>query len=314
MERLWARYLTPDEDGKTALLSPSALNEYLRCPLSFFLSHVAEIREQEDLEDGIDARALGNIFHSAAQKMYTELIGRSGGNKTISQDQISLLLADHGRRIQPYIDEAFQKEGGVSDFQGENIILRAVVERFLLNLLRYDRTLAPFTILMMEKTFCFDLTINRNGEPVTIRTGGFIDRLDMLKDGTVRVVDYKTGGHLDKDVTMDKIFQKGDHAGYYLQTLLYSLAYIKKTAEKHKPELPVKPLLFYPAKAATDDYDPTLMLNGAPLTDLREGTLMSDYEERLQNLVKEVFDESIPFQKTDNSPCKMCPYRTICLS
>lgn len=314
MERLWARYLTPDEDGKTPLLSPSALNEYLRCPLSFFLSHVAEIREQDDLEDGIDARVMGNIFHEAAHKMYEELIGRSGGNKTISQDQISLLLADHGRRIQPYIDEAFQKEGGVSDFQGENIILRAVVERFLLNLLRYDRALAPFTILKMEKSFCFSLKVNRNGEPVTIRTGGIIDRLDMLKDGTVRVVDYKTGGHLDKDVTMDKIFQKGDHAGYYLQTLLYSLAYIKKAAERHEAVLPVKPLLFYPAKAATDDYDPTLILNGAPLTDLHEGSLISDYEERLQNLVEEVFNESIPFQKTDNSPCKMCPYRTICLS
>lgn len=314
MERLHARYLTPDEKGQTPLLSPSALNEYLRCPLSFFFSHVAEIKEQDDVEDGIDARVMGNIFHHAAQKMYSELIDRSGKNHTISSDQISLLLADHGRRIQPYIDEAFKKEGGVSDFQGENIILRAVVERFLLNLLRHDRTLAPFTILAMERSFCFSLTINGKEGPVTLRTGGFIDRLDMLKDGTVRVVDYKTGNHLDKDVKMDKIFMHGKHAGYYLQTLLYSLAYMKRVKEEHKSELPVKPVLFYPAKAATDDYDPTLLLNNTPLTNLREGTLMNDYEERLKSLVEEIFDEHIPFRKSDETKCEMCPYRTICLS
>lgn len=314
MKKLCARYLTPNDNGLTPLLSPSALNEYLRCPLSFFFSHVAEIREQDDTDDGIDARVMGNIFHYAAQRMYTELIDRSGKNNTISSDQISLLLADHGRRIQTYIDEAFKKEGGINDFQGENIILRAVVERFLLNLLRHDRTLAPFTILAMERPFSFSLAINKKGENLTLRTGGIIDRLDMLKDGTIRVVDYKTGGHQDTDVTLEKIFQDGEHAGYYLQTLLYSLAYIKKAKEEHKNELPVKPVLFYLAKAATDDYDPTLVLNNVPLTNLREGSLMSDYEERLKNLAEEVFDDNIPFQKTDKSPCKMCPYRTICLS
>ena len=314
MARLRARYLTPDEDGHTPLLSPSALNEYLRCPLCFFFNHVAEIKEEEDTEDGIDARLMGNIFHEAAQKMYTELIDRSGGCQTISADQISLLLADHGRRIQGYIDQAFKDVADVKEFQGENIILRTVVERFLLNLLRYDRRQAPFTILKMEEPFYFTLNVPTKDGPIAIRTGGFVDRLDQMSDGTVRIVDYKTGGHQDTAVTLDKIFQRGDHAGYYLQTLLYAMAFIRKDKKNASPQLPVKPVLLYPAKAGGDDYDPTLTLNRKPLDNVKDGTLLDDYRERLLELVEEIFDDSIPFAKNPKSPCKMCPYSAICLS
>jgi len=314
MARLRARYLTPDEDGHTPLLSPSALNEYLRCPLCFFFNHVAEIKEEEDTEDGIDARLMGNIFHEAAQKMYTELIDRSGGCQTISADQISLLLADHGRRIQGYIDQAFRDVADVKEFQGENIILRTVVERFLLNLLRYDRRQAPFTILKMEEPYYFTLNVPTKDGPIAIRTGGFVDRLDQMSDGTVRIVDYKTGGHQDTAVTLDKIFQRGDHAGYYLQTLLYAMAFIRKDKKNASPLLPVKPVLLYPAKAAGDDYDPTLTLNRQPLNNVKDGTLLDDYRERLLELVEEIFDDSIPFAKNPKSPCKICPYSAICLS
>lgn len=314
MARLRARYLTPDEKGKTALLSPSALNEYLRCPLCFFFNHVAEIKDEEDAEDGIDARLMGTIFHEAAQMMYEELIDRSGGCRTVSADQISLLLADHGRRIQDYIDRAFKKVADVNEFQGENIILRTVVERFLLNLLRYDRQQAPFTILKTETMYAFTLNVNTKDGPITIRTGGIVDRLDQTADGTVRIVDYKTGGHQDTNVTMEKIFQKSDNAGYYLQTLLYAMAFIKDDKRNASPQLPVKPVLLYPAKASGDDYDPTLILNRQPLHNVKEGTLLNDYHERLLTLVEEIFDESVPFSKNEKSPCKMCPYSAICLS
>lgn len=314
MARLQARYLTPDENGHTRLLSPSALNEYLRCPLCFFFNHVAEIKEEEDPEDGIDARHLGTIFHEAAQNMYEELIGRSGGCRTISADQINLLLANHGHRIQNYIDQAFRDVADVKEFQGENIILRTVVERFLLNLLRYDKRQAPFAILKMEEPYYFTLNINTKNGPVAIRTGGIVDRLDQMSDGTVRIVDYKTGNHQDTGVTLDKIFLRGDHAGYYLQTLLYAMAFIKSDKKNASPQLPVKPVLIYPAKASGDDYDPTLTLDRQPLDNVKDGTLLDDYRERLQTLVEEIFDESAPFAKNAKTSCKMCPYSAICLS
>ena len=314
MQKLHERYLTPKEDGDIPLLSPSALNEYLRCGLRFFYAHVAGIRQNDDPDDGIDARVLGNIFHKAAQSMYTELMARSGKGRTISADQVALLLAEHGRRIQKHIDEAFRKEGGVEDFTGENIILRAVVERFLLNLLRYDQRIAPFTLLAMEEVHTYHLNINVQGRETQVRTGGYIDRLDMTADGTVRVVDYKTGGHQDKNVTMDTIFRRGEPAGYYLQTLLYSLAYMRNGEREGKGAQKVKPLLFYPAKAATDEYDPTLQVDKVPLENVCDGTLMQEYEKRLCSLVEEIFDKGIPFAKNDNSPCKTCPYAAICLS
>ena len=56
-------------------LSPTAINNYLRCPLRFYYRYVADIKEPEQPEDEqeLDNRIFGNIFHEAADIIYHQL-------------------------------------------------------------------------------------------------------------------------------------------------------------------------------------------------------------------------------------------------
>ena len=50
------------------MLTPTAINRYMRCQLQFFYRYVSGIIEPDnDDDDAIDNRIFGNIFHLAAQ-------------------------------------------------------------------------------------------------------------------------------------------------------------------------------------------------------------------------------------------------------
>ena len=57
-------------------ISPSAVNQYMRCPLQFFYNYVAKIKEPDNTdEDTVDNRIFGNIFHKAAFYIYKDMAG-----------------------------------------------------------------------------------------------------------------------------------------------------------------------------------------------------------------------------------------------
>ena len=58
-----------------SLLSPSAINRYMRCPLQLYYRYIADIKEpdQPDDEQELDNRIFGNIFHNAADTLYHQL-------------------------------------------------------------------------------------------------------------------------------------------------------------------------------------------------------------------------------------------------
>lgn len=305
-------------------LSPSAINRYLDCKMKFYLSSVCGMRIEQDPDDGIDARMMGNIFHNAAEQIYKEMMSHAKGN-TITREQISAYTKDKGERLQHIIDEQFAIECNVTDFRGENILIREVIERYLLNLLRWDARHAPITIEEMESDVFMPIDVRVGEETVSILTGGRVDRMDTLCDGEGRrqwrIVDYKTGAHENVVSKLDNIFMSGNmHAGYYLQTFLYALA----ARHMGKTSLPIRPVLFYPAHAGREDYDPTMRIgagddlrtddNGMPSGPVID---IAPYEEAfvsgLAEVVAEIFSPDVPFSKTPNAEaCKYCDYRKLC--
>ena len=57
-------------DGK--IISPTCLNTYLRCQKRFYYRYVAGLKEPEELDDEIDNRYFGLIFHRAAELFYLQ--------------------------------------------------------------------------------------------------------------------------------------------------------------------------------------------------------------------------------------------------
>ena len=76
------------------------------------------------------------------------------------------------------------------------LINSAVISRYLKQLLENDLRYTPFTFVGSEQPVQEDIEIKTPKGIIKSRIGGIIDRLDS-KDGTLRIVDYKTGGDAD---------------------------------------------------------------------------------------------------------------------
>lgn len=321
---------TPEimEELKTvSYLSPTAINRYLTCQLTFYYNNLAHIHEYDDDEQAeLDDRTFGLIFHAAAESIYNT-IAPTG---LVTTTAIDRFLRQHHAVLQ-HVDHAFAKELFKIDptkhkpeYNGLQLINRAVIADYLRSLLTADKENTPFTICGLEQKVETTITINE-GLPTsqTIRIGGTIDRLDAVTDKqtgheTMRVVDYKTGryhkpSNAEQIATVDDIFTTGEkrkkQAGYYLQTLLYSL--ITSHSSHHNPKaLPVSPALLYIQHTATD-YDPVLNLGPERINDVEP--LRKQFGDRLRELIADIYDPSLPFTATtDESRCKHCAYKDIC--
>ena len=290
-------------------ISPTAINNYLRCQLRFFYRYVCGIAEPDSTEDDlIDNRLFGNIFHKAAQVIYTPFIGN-----TVSSMMLEELLKEEVT-IERAVDEAIKQEffkindpsRPLPPLDGLQIINREVIIKYIRQLLEVDRRFTPFRIIDLEKW--------ESTEIGGFKVGGIIDRLDSIYNAEtgeelVRVVDYKTGSR-DASSLPDvaSIFNPEavkDHSDYFLQTFLY--AHIVRSKNPNK----VSPCLLFIQHAGGKDYDPALSIGKEPVTDI--ATYSDEYISLFENLLAEIFNPQLSFTPTDDRKhCDTCPFASLC--
>ena len=303
-------------------LSPTAICTYIRCPLQFYYRYVADIMEPDtpDDEQELDNRIFGNIFHEAADIVYHQL------PRSMTRDILDHLLKEKVQ-IERAVDEAFHHALPHSQFGGLHLINREVIIHYLRQLVTIDRSLAPFTILGLE--YDVEQPLPPLGPAVLPRSiGGRIDRLDLMQDGTIRVVDYKTGGRRLKPLPdVEAIFLPEnihEHSAYYLQTFVYAdivsrqqssgmtanhlqSAAIPTGSQPHR----VAPALFFIQHAGGEGYDPTLCFGQTPVSDI--ATYSARFNELLHQKIAEIFSPDMPFTPTsDTAICRSCRYKLFC--
>lgn len=306
----------------TPLLTPSAVNKYMRCPLQFFYNYLGGLSENEDDEDNeIDNRIFGNIFHAAAQHIYGLL---TTGSSHVTKGDIERLLKNRVE-IEQTVDRAFREElFKISDgnapspaYNGLQIINRQVIITYLRRLLTIDMQLAPFDIVGLENTVLDIIKINAGGHEIETTIGGRIDRIDCSSDDQgehLRIVDYKTGSRrLGTMGSISDVFNPDNvggskHADNYLQAMLYSII----VSRNYNPRrLPVSPALLFIQHAAQDNYDPTLSIARQRIGDIAD--YADEYMQLLNGVLTEIFSPETPFTPTaDSSRCTHCPYRELC--
>ncbi|MGC3976891.1 MAG: PD-(D/E)XK nuclease family protein [Paludibacteraceae bacterium] len=158
--------------------------------------------------------------------------------------------------------------------------------------LAYDKTKTPFTYLASEKTERISLAVFDGAFSVNLK--GIIDRAEE-KEGTVRVIDYKSGtGNLNfKD--LDEVFghDKDNRPKYVLQTFLYSLLYRKYADNKS-----IVPQIYYVRNIFSNSFDTDIVQKPERNVTLQVEDF-ADYEveftEKMTTLLEEIFDTEIPF-------------------
>ena len=298
--------------GSQNILSPSALNTYLDCPLMFYYRYVAGLKAPDEVSAEIDSALFGTLFHRAAERIYTDL---TAVNREIRKADLETLLKDEVR-IQTYVDAAFKEkffhvdEKEQPEYNGTQLIHAKVIASYLKQLLRLDLAYTPFRMEGMELKVQETLDIETPAGRIRLNLGGTIDRLDKKGD-TLRIVDYKTGGSPKKPESISQLFTRGQNRpGYIFQTFLYAAIVCRRQSLK------VAPALLYIHKAASDTYTPIIEMGAPrqpkiPVTDFSEYDLEFRYQ--LNALLQEIFNPAIPFTQTeDDKRCAYCDFRGIC--
>lgn len=283
-------------------LSPSSINDFIECGLRFYLKHVAELREADEVEEDIDARTFGNILHDVMAWLYDDW--RIAG-EPVTADEFNAA----GSRIAELIDRAFRKhdhlkENEPVEYEGQRVVVKEVVDAFVRRILEVDAALAPLTIVQLEKKFEFPL---RLADGRSVRIAGKIDRVD--KSGSVlRVIDYKTGKDELKLENIEGLFESDANRNKAaFQTLFYSFLY--GTIEK--PTGLVQPGLYNRKNIFGDEFSFGLLMNKAPLRDAT--SFWPAFSARLNQTVQDLYDPTQPFRQTPHEKhCEYCAYKALC--
>ena len=310
MERLRHRYDQNVPDGEHLMLSPSAINAYIACPMQFYLDNVLCIRREDDPEEGISADIIGTIFHDTAEFFY-DWLQKHYGTDTITADMLG-----EPKVLEPMLNIAFdvcwfhpvedfdrmtefkQRFTNATEiakgnkYKGTTLIAYDVLLSYLQKLIHYDAKHTPFRIIGAEKERA--IMFNLQSSLFNVKVGGRIDRIDEM-DGKLRIVDYKTGSYKIKD-------------SYIFQTFLYALAEM----QEKETTLPIQPVLFFPIKASQEDYNPSIVIKGNVVDDFR-GQYAEPFKEGLQEVLNDIFNPEQPFTcTTDAKVCEYCKLRQIC--
>lgn len=298
---------------KNKPLSPTAINNYLRCPLKFYFMHIAEYREQNEVTEEVDKSTFGTIFHKCMEDIY-----RSFGDRQIQANDLKA-IADDKNKISRIVDEAFateffhKKTSDAIKYNGEQILNHKVLCKYVKNQLLFDMKSCPMRDVHVETRIFHNIDINGH----SICLGGYIDRYETIVDPVtnedrIRIVDYKTGAN-EKNATMDNLFSKEGNAKNHCQAMYYCYVFQKNMENgtiNGGKILPIQPALMYviqPLDSRTDNF----VINKNAVNDFAQ--YETEYFAKLKQTIEEIFDDSKSFKQCeDNSKCEYCPFTQFC--
>lgn len=313
MRRLEA-FLVEDSEGKCRHLSPSAFNNYMECPLKFYFGTIAGLRAEEEIEEGVDDAAFGSIFHKAMELLYTPMVERKLSPaeylSTITPEQI------HSRVIQAITEEYFAGEEVPEEEYGGNLRLVAdTAEKYIRDcVIPFDRSpeRGVYEVYRLEQPmtseFCFE-------ESRSVKFFGLSDRIDKMPDGSLRIIDYKTGS-LHKDFAgLKKLLSRLPEGrnGAVVQTLIYSMMAQSMQREGRLDGRGATPSLYYVRFLSQKEYSPLLndTSSGLPVNSYND--YAEEFEATLSEVLGEMFSPEKPFVATDDAKvCEWCDFRKLC--
>lgn len=160
--------------------SASSINAYLRNPMEFYFTYVLGLREQDDLLDEPEAKQIGTLIHAVLEKSFKPFLGKA-----------PIINEGFKARVFQNFDDMFNQKLG-RNVKSEAFLLKTVARERLKQFLdneseAEDRRVKE--IMFLESKF-EDVLPFSNG---SIKFKFIVDRVDRLEDGTIIIIDYKTG-------------------------------------------------------------------------------------------------------------------------
>lgn len=296
-------------DGTAVKLSPTALSNYIACPLRFYFYSVARLKTEQQPAEEVDDMMFGTLLHGAAERLYGPIVGNPSPQEylrsLVGSPEVDKAATEAVWEEFPSLAGSPEKEWG-----GNVLMVRDIIVKYLNScLLPYDAVRAGYRVEMLEEPVSCPVRFGAAGADMQVTVGGLADRIDRLDDGRLMVIDYKTGAEKIVFRGVDALFspEAKDRNPAVFQTLVYSMALNDKYATD------VVPALYFLRGLNSPGYSP---LPEDKERGVRAGSYLAysdTFPQRLAALLSEIFDPAVPFaQCEDDKPCQWCDFNSIC--
>ncbi|NTV30253.1 MAG: hypothetical protein HGA80_09255 [Candidatus Omnitrophica bacterium] len=257
--------------------SASSVNLYLKNPYEFYTSYVLGLKETEDLLDEPDGRQIGTFLHELLQETFQPMLRRP------------FVLDDaFEQRLFRLCEEKFRATFART-MRSDAFLLKAVLDHRLKVFLEKERegAAAVAEVLCLEQAF--ESRIRLAGSD--LRFYCVLDRVDRLRDGTILLIDYKTGTSdrlprkdfgLDVPLSRERIFR--DLRSFQIPLYYYFLT-------REFPGECVRAELFNLRESKREAFP------GTPVTSPED--FLQPYMQALDHVVSEILDPQVPFRDDD---------------
>jgi hypothetical protein len=167
----------------------SKVERYLDCPFKYFAGHVLQLDEEREDESGLTPQERGQLLHGVFEAFFVEW--RERGYRAVTTDNLDhaiALFAEVAERELldlPEADRALERTYLLGSAASPGLAERA----FTFEIDQGVEVLERLLEHTLEGPFEFD---DGSGKRI-VRIRGKADRIDLLADGTLRIVDYKLG-------------------------------------------------------------------------------------------------------------------------
>jgi RecB family exonuclease len=267
--------------------SVSAIETYLDCPFKFFAQHVLKLEEEPEDEEIMDPRRQGQFVHKVFEEFFAAW--QQAGHRAVTPQNLDAAremftsVVDRALERLPAAEAGLERTrllgspaaAGLGDavlrMEAERPI--AVVERLL-----EQRLNGNFTFVTAE------------GQR-TIALRGKADRLDLLEDGTFRLIDYKLGWPPQR--------------GRALQLPIYSICAEQKLAGRHGRNWQLSEAAYLAFKGPK---------RVVPLfaTPADRGKVLAEAQQRLAQAVDAIERGEFPPTPDDVWRCETCSFASVC--
>lgn len=309
---------------RTRSYSPSAISNYISCPMKFYYVSVERLKKDQEVSEQMDAGMIGNVYHNTMWALMTsdkmmlslEPMNKLGQHGTSSEYRITRQYLeswlDRREDIKAKVEALMCEELGVDEITGRSLVVCNVIVRYVIKTIACDLEILKnngeefFTIVGLEHKL--------NADIYGVKFFGVMDRIDRIgANGPLRLVDYKSG----KD-SPSSLSTRGDKITDTVKNIFASDYNVRG-----------------PHKATLQFFIYDKMLEAAGMTDMLDVTnsmyattcLFSSppeiygldkefaeaLDQRLDALIKEICNPDVPFTMTENvEECKFCDFRMIC--
>jgi ATP-dependent helicase/DNAse subunit B len=275
---------------RTQTYSASRINTYVRCPMEFYYHYVLGLKEKEDLLQDPHAASIGTFIHELLEVTFASFLNR----KPVLDDSFK-------RYFFKTMDEKFDVEIA-QRMKSDALLIKKIITDRLQKFLENETKRAVRRLICVEQTRRGVILLNGN----QIEFEYTVDRIDELEDGSLLVIDYKTGtsnlipkrcSYLERmEMTRESI--KNDIKSFQLPLYYYFVS-------QSFPESDVNAELY---NIRTLQRNPFIAEKEA----IHKDKIVKLCIGALESIFEELFNCDIPFEADRGDRCRFCPFTGLC--